>query len=268
MAHARSSTSKHAARVGLSLAALLVGAGVGSGAGCSILNAFDDVKPYDAGAGGSSSSSTSSTSASSSSSSSSTASSSTSSGSSSSSSGAAEAGAPIGIALIAGRVIVNGDTTATREFAVINAATGAQLTRYPLSVIAATHDPATDLWYLFEASALPPLPGEAVHIHVGTIDPVVGTWSELSVDGGVVGLPNIIDSIDVGVLTQRLVYTAFDPSYDGGGIPPIGLAVVATSDGGTLSPAFAPSGFVTGLGTFYGFIPSPLGTDVAPDSVS
>jgi hypothetical protein len=252
-------------RVALVALALLGGAGAASGAGCSIVNAFDDVKPYDAGVGGassSSSSSSSSTTASSSSSSSGATTSSSSSSSStttasSSSSSSSGAPAPIGIALIAGRVVVNGNKTDAREFAIINAATGAQLTRYSLSVIAATHDPASDLWYLFEASALPPFKGEAVHIHVGTIDPVLGTWTEISGDGGVVGLPNIIDSIDLGVLNNRLVYAAFDPSYDGGAIAPIGLAVVDTSGQAALTPAFAPDGFVTSLPSFFGFLANP-----------
>jgi hypothetical protein len=164
-------------------------------------------------------------------------------------------GSPLGIIVVAGRLIVAGTKVSERVFAVLEASTGAELRRYPLSVVAATYDPATDLWYLFEASSLPPQNGEAIKLHIGTIDPYQGTWTEIGVAGE--GLPTITESIDVGVLNRRLVYAAFDPSFDAGGIPPIGVAVVDTSARAAPVPAFAPSGFVDGLPSFYGFILSP-----------
>jgi hypothetical protein len=224
------------------------------GAACSLLNAFDDIKQL--GAGGSSGTATSPTSSTTSSASSSG--SSVSSGSASSSgAGGGDAGTPLGIVVVAGRIIESGTVTEDRAFAVIDAASGSQLSRYPLSVIAAAHDSTTDLWYLFEASELPPPPGEMVRLHVGNIDPASGIWTEIGSKGGVVGLPAIIDAIDVGVLNQRLVYAAFDPTYDGGAVPPVGLAVVDTSQAAAPAPAFAPSGFVSGLPTFFGFLATP-----------
>jgi hypothetical protein len=156
---------------------------------------------------------------------------------------------------VAGRLVANQVTTSTRVFSILDAQTGAELNRYPLSIIAATQDPVTDTWYLFEAPTLPPEPGATVALHVGNIDPHTGAWTEATPDGGVTGVPAIIDAIDLAVLDKRLVYAAFDPAYSGSGIAPIGLAILDTSNATSPTPAFSPDeGFVSGLPTFFGFI--------------
>jgi hypothetical protein len=260
----------------LILAASLGLAATASSAACSLLNAFPDVIPVkgSGGAGGSGASSSSSTVASSSSSSSTVASSSSSStiasSSSSSSSGAgggdsgADAGTR-GIVAVAGRIVSSGIATSQRVFAVLDAETGQQLSRYEqLSIVAAAHDPATDLWYLFEADSLPPLNTQPIKLHVGTIDPADGAWEEQAVASA--GLPVIADAIDVGVLNQRLVYAAFDPTFDAGGIPPIGLGVLDTSSAPQVT-ASAFGGFVSladvsdaGTVKFNGFVGTPGGS--------
>lgn len=247
MSHPRAALARrprliHAALVGLSVAA--------GAASCELVNAFPDALVPDAGKGGGASVSSSSSSASSSSS------------SSSGTGGGSDAGVR-GIVAVAGRVVEAGVKTSTRVFAVLDAETGAELSRYDdLSIVAAIHDPATDLWYLFEAATLPPLNTSPITLHVGTIDPADGRWVEGS---SVTNVPVVADAIDVGVLNDRLVYAAFDPTYDAGGVPPIGLAVVDTSAApASLAPA-AFGGYVSladvgpdaSAVTFNGFISTP-----------
>src|SRR6185437_11581216 len=107
----------------------------------------------------------------------------------------------------AGRIVSGGIATSQRVFAVLDAQTGLELSRYDqLSIVAAAYDPATNLWYLFEADSLPPLNTQPIKLHVGTIDPADGAWEEQTVTSA--GLPVIADAVDIGVLNQRLVYAA------------------------------------------------------------
>jgi hypothetical protein len=169
--------------------------------------------------------------------------------------GGGDAGSPpVGLVVVAGK-----DGTNKRVFATLDPATGKELKRYPISTAGIAYDGVADQWYIFEADNSPPLPTHPITLHVGTIDPKTGVWTEIKSTSNI---PVLVSSSKIVVLNKRLVYAAWDPASDAGINADKGTAVLDTSNLNNIVPAtFAPNGFaMTGAGRYM------LGTRADPSA--
>lgn len=129
---------------------------------------------------------------------------------------------------------------------VLDPATGKELSREVLPVIAAFFDGQRDLWYILEApgAALSPSgplvgPGEAVFLRVRELDTHTGEWTELAKTK----IPALISAEQVAILKERLAYIAYPP--DGGTSNMVVLNT--TNPSGISADASADASSVTAL---------------------
>jgi hypothetical protein len=135
----------------------------------------------------------------------------------------------------------------------LDPATGAELlgARQPMNVAAVLYDGKRDMWFLLESGGEGPfpLPSDPFFVHARTIDPISGKWTEL----GSAQIPAGLSYTTTGQLAERIAYIAYgnepdggspDASFDAGASVPgnFGLVVVDTSN-----PASMTVASVTGL---------------------
>lgn len=96
------------------------------------------------------------------------------------------------------------DAGSERQLVVLNARTGAELSREPLPVAAVAYDeaPGRHVWFVFTASAFPASPTGAADLEVRSFDEATGEWTVL---GSTTALPPPIPD-QIVVLNDRLTY--------------------------------------------------------------
>jgi hypothetical protein len=122
--------------------------------------------------------------------------------------------APVGVVVVAARGDKDGGGL-QYVLAVLDPATGRELSREPFSAIASYFDGQRDLWYVIEAPGAFVAPGgpfvgptDDVFLHVRQLDTHTGQWTELSK----VKIPPPISGEQVAVLKERLAYVGFGAS--------------------------------------------------------
>ncbi|MGH7436461.1 MAG: hypothetical protein ACRENE_12380, partial [Polyangiaceae bacterium] len=92
---------------------------------------------------------------------------------------------------------------------VLDPTTGNELTRQPMTVVAVKRDLYRDLWYVFEdnggAGAPSVSPTDTVHLHVYTLQPSSGVWTQQAV----LKVPPLVSNDLVTVLNGRLAFAAW-----------------------------------------------------------
>ena len=226
-------------RVTPGLVGVLV-ASFGAVASCSLINSYD---PVDQGTGGASAGSLSITG--------------TGAATGTSTSVSSSTGGPPptrGLIVAAAKVVTDAGTTTTRVFTAIDPLTGLELStnaRQAIAAVGITYDPATDLWYIFEADNFPPLPTHAITLHVGQFDDKDGVFTHVASTSTI---PVLKDPSTIGVLNGRLVYRAYDPANAANH----GIAVLDTTPLATNAPPKKPTwGGYLQVQDFFGFIPLP-----------
>jgi hypothetical protein len=131
-----------------------------------------------------------------------------------------------------GAIVVGGNTTTDGGFVLtaLDPTTGAELAptlREAMTVVGIHYDGLRDRWYIFENTGIGqlfPAPTDAVFLHIRTLDPRTGAWSELSK----IKVPTIVSTDTVAVLNDRVVYTAYAVN-EAGATTGYELAVVDTT---------------------------------------
>jgi hypothetical protein len=163
-----------------------------AGAACTLINAFDSVKPaVDASApetGGEDAQIDASTEA-------------------------GDAGPATGVIVVGG--VIESDGGHTAVLTAISPETGAELpkAREKLLVAAVHYDGLRDLWYVFETSGAThfPTPTDSVFLHIRTLDTHTGAWTEIQS----FKVPTLVANTHVTVLRDRLVYVGYRTAADG-----------------------------------------------------
>jgi hypothetical protein len=148
-------------------------------------------------------------------------------------SAAAAVAAEHGVIVIGGEV--SGDAGRQLVLTAIDPSTGSELpkARRPLNVAAVQYDGVRDLWYVFESggTGIFPLPTDSFYLHTFTIDPITGQWTEL----GKVQIAPGVSFATTTVIKSRVSYIAYGNGDIDGGVPddggaPYSLVTLDTTD--------------------------------------
>jgi hypothetical protein len=177
-------------RVASRTALALVAASVG--AACSLINAFDDVKPQVAVSVPDTGLQDANVEA---------------------SAEAGDAGAATGVVVVGGQAETDAGKTAV--LTAVDPATGAELpmAREKMLVAAVHYDGLRDLWYVFESNGAThfPTPTDNVFLHVRKLDTHTGKWEEIQS----IKVPTLVANTHVAVLRDRIAYIAYRTTSDG-----------------------------------------------------
>ncbi len=173
-------------------------------AGCSLVNAFDDVKPeadasttpdaetpdnfVPVGDGGTDAPIVQET-------------------------GPIDAGPPKGAIVLGASVVKDGGEDLVLTALAPEDGSELQSAREKMKVEAVLYDGERDLWYIFESGGQDffPTPSEPVFLHVRKLDTHTGEWTELSRTK----VPTLVSFTMATVVRERLVYVAYDTAPDG-----------------------------------------------------
>lgn len=126
---------------------------------------------------------------------------------------AGDAGPAKGVIVVGGVVETDGGHVAV--LTAISPETGAELpkAREKLLVAAVHYDGLRDYWYVFESSGAThfPTPSDSVFLHVRKLDTHTGAWEEVQS----IKVPTLVANTHVAVLRDRLVYVAYRTQADG-----------------------------------------------------
>lgn len=177
-------------RVASRTALVLVAAS--AGAACSLLNAFDDVKPQVVANVAETGSEDARVEA---------------------AAEAGDAGAATGVIVVGGQAESDAGTTAV--LTAVDPKTGAELpmAREKMLVAAVHYDGLRDLWYVFESNGGThfPTPTDTVFLHVRSLDTHSGKWEEIQS----IKVPTLVANTHVAVLRERIAYIAYRTTADG-----------------------------------------------------
>ncbi len=128
----------------------------------------------------------------------------------------AEALPPTGVIVLGASAESSDGGTASEKFhfvlTALDAKTGAELpkARETLTVSAVRYDGARDLWYVFEGGGEDffPSPGDPFFLHVRKLDTHTGQWTELQK----LAVPAAVAFTHLAVLANRVVYLAYAPA--------------------------------------------------------
>jgi hypothetical protein len=241
--------------VGRRVALGIVGAACIAGAGCTLINAYDDVAPQKSesadGSPGIDSSLPGDDAGPSDS------------GSSRDGGGPHDAAAEEAAAVAAahGVIVIGGEISndAGRQVVLtaIDPSTGSELpkARTPLNVAGVQYDPDRDLWYVFESGGdgIFALPTDPFYLHTFALDTITGQWTEL----GKVQIPPAVSFATTTVLPQRLSYIAYGDGTLEGGVPaeggsPYSLVTLDTGTSASVTVFGDPMPLASGYGALIG----------------
>ncbi|HEY5146172.1 MAG TPA: hypothetical protein VII82_05370, partial [Polyangiaceae bacterium] len=121
--------------------------------------------------------------------------------------GAAAIAAERGVIAIGGEV--SGDAGRVLVLTAIDPSTGSELprARMPMNVSAVFYDGVRDLWYVFESGGqgIFALPTDPFFLHTLTLDPVTGQWTEV----GKFAVAPGVSFATTAVIKERLSYVAY-----------------------------------------------------------
>jgi hypothetical protein len=148
--------------------------------------------------------------------------------------GAAAVAAAHGVIVIGGEA--SGDAGSRQVLTALDPSTGTELpkARRSLNVAAVFYDGVReDLWYVFESGGhgIFPLPTDPFFLHTFKLDPITGQWTEL----GVFAIAPGVSFATTAVIKGRLSYIAYGDGEIDGGVPaeggsPYSLVTLDTSD--------------------------------------
>lgn len=139
---------------------------------------------------------------------------------------AAEAGPAKGAIVVGG--LAKDDAGQIAVLTALAPETGIELpmARQKLLVASVQYDGLRDLWYVFESNGAThfPTPSDAVFLHIRRLDTQTGAWEEIQS----IKVPTLVANTHIAVLRDRLVYVAYRSEPDGAF--GTALAVVDTSN--------------------------------------
>jgi hypothetical protein len=172
------------------------------------------------------------------------------------------------IAAAHGVIVIGGEISndAGRQVVLtaIDPSTGSELpkARMPLNVAAVQYDPGSDLWYIFESGGqgIFALPGDPFYVHTFAIDTITGQWTEL----GKVQIPPGVSFATTTVIPQRLLYIAYGDGTIDGGVPaeggsPYSLVTLDTATPASVTVLGNPIPLASGYGALIG-VPTSINT--------
>ncbi len=126
---------------------------------------------------------------------------------------AGDAGPAKGVIVVGG--VVESDGGHAAVLTAINPGTGAELpmAREKMLVAAVHYDGLRDLWYVFESNGAThfPLPTESVFLHVRKLDTYTGKWEEIQS----IKIPTLVANSHIAILRERIAYIAYRTTADG-----------------------------------------------------
>jgi hypothetical protein len=165
------------------------------------------------------------------------------------------------VAAAHGVIVVGGEVSndAGRQIVLtaIDPSTGSELpkARTPMNVAAVEYDGVRDIWYVFESGGqgIFPLPTDPFYLHTFTLDTITGQWTEL----GKVQIPAGVSFATTDVILQRVSYIAYGDGEIDGGVPveggsPYSLVVLDTSDPTAVKMTADPIPLTAGYGALVG----------------
>jgi hypothetical protein len=169
--------------------------------------------------------------------------------------GAAAIAAERGVIAIGGEV--SGDAGRVLVLTAIDPSTGSELprARMPMNVSAVFYDGVRDLWYVFESGGqgIFALPTDPFFLHTLTLDPVTGLWTEV----GKFAVAPGVSFATTAVIKERLSYVAYGDGLIDGGVPseggaPYSLVTLDTSDPTAVTVVGVPVALSSGYGALVG----------------
>lgn len=179
------------------------------GSACTLVNAFDEVKPFAEGTYGPGGPNL------------------TLDGSSDGTTNPDGRAPAVGAVVVAGQVATDGGSRGV--LTVLDPATGREMgPREAMAVAAIRYDGLRDLWYVFESKGFDfvPAPTDEVVLHVRALDLATGKWAER----GAISIPPLQNYDSIGVIRDRLVYVAHPGGGAGDAAPSFRVVTIDTSN--------------------------------------